>query len=135
MFCMACMLSLAFSLPLSTPLSPLLLLCRLPHTHTHTPSLSPRLPLCLSPPTIPRSPNKNTQDLAFKLLPYRVDAGARAHHERAAGEEIDWAALAKGRHTYKERLQRGEVAALSVTAQAQQDQEHPQQQESASMGA
>lgn len=75
------------------------------------------------------STNQTTQDLAFKLLPYRVDAGARAHHERAAGEEIDWAALAKGRHTYKQRLQRGEVTALSASASAA-GQEEEQQQES-----
>lgn len=58
-----------------------------------------------------------------------MDAGARAHHERAAGEEIDWAALAKGRHTYKQRLQRGEVTALSASASAA-GQEEEQQQES-----
>lgn len=58
-----------------------------------------------------------------------MDAGARQHHERQAGEEIDWAALAKGRHTYMERLQRGEVTAL---VNAQQPQPQPQPQESAS---
>jgi hypothetical protein len=62
-----------------------------------------------------------------------VDAGARAHHELAAGEEIDWVALAKGRHTYKQRLQRGEVTALSANgngSQLQQEQQEQQQEES-----
>ena len=33
----------------------------------------------------------------MRLLPYRVDAGARAYQERALGDEIDWVALAKVR--------------------------------------
>lgn len=76
----------------------------------------PEAPPLQNQPPLNTTPKSTQQDLAFKLLPYRVDAGARAHHERAAGEEIDWAALAKGRHTYKQRLQRGEVTALSSSS-------------------
>lgn len=94
-----------------------------PHDHTLTNH---------NPPT--QNPKPKRQDLAFKLLPHRVDAGARAHHERAAGEEIDWVALAKGRHTYKERLQRGEVTALSSAGGAgtEEEEEHQPQPASAS---
>ena len=63
------------------------------------------------------------QDLAVRLLPYRVDAGAQAYQQLEQGEEIDWVALAKGRHTYKQRLQRGEVVALTANEQQQQQQE------------
>jgi hypothetical protein len=41
-----------------------------------------------------------------------VDEGARAFKEREAGAEIDWAALAKGRHDYIKKVDRGEVSAL-----------------------
>jgi hypothetical protein len=59
--------------------------------------------------SLPPSP----QDLAIRLLPFRVDGGAQAFNLVKEGEEIDWVALAKGRHNYKERLERGEVTALS----------------------
>jgi hypothetical protein len=65
-------------------------------THSLTHSLTPSLP----------------QDLAIRLLPYRVDSGAQSYKQVEEGQEIDWGALAKGRHVYKERLERGEVTAL-----------------------
>jgi hypothetical protein len=51
-------------------------------------------------------------DLATKLLPYRIDEGAKLFQQLDAGAEIDWVALAKGRHEYKEKVKRGEVGAL-----------------------
>ena len=73
-----------------------------------TPSPSPSLP-----PSLP-----SPQDLAVRLLPFRVDRGAQSYNLVQEGEEIDWAALAKGRHHYKEKLERGEVTALSPSLDA-----------------
>lgn len=78
------------------------------------------------------------QDVAMKLLPYRVDdgewgrrtrlrwnvlsgsrarpecmtAGAKAYKSMDRGAEIDWVALAKGRHDYVTKVKRGEVISL-----------------------
>jgi len=67
--------------------------------------------LSLPPPLPPSLPS--WQDLAIRLLPFRVDRGSQSYNLIQEGEEIDWAALAKGRHYYKEKLERGEVTALS----------------------
>ena len=69
------------------------------------------------PPSLPSLPSL-PQDLAIRLLPFRVDGGAQAFNLVKEGEEIDWVALAKGRHNYKERLERGEVTALSPSLES-----------------
>ena len=79
-----------------------------PALYLYPPSLLPSLPFL---PSLP-------QDLAIRLLPFRVDGGAQAFNLVKEGEEIDWVALAKGRHNYKERLERGEVTALSPSLES-----------------
>jgi hypothetical protein len=38
--------------------------------------------------------------------------GAKTFQQMDEGAEIDWVALAKGRHEYKEKVKRGEVSTL-----------------------
>lgn len=38
--------------------------------------------------------------------------GAKTFQQMDEGAEIDWVALAKGRHQYKEKVKRGEVSTL-----------------------
>ncbi|GAB5037074.1 gtp-binding protein [Nannochloropsis oceanica] len=59
---------------------------------------------------------KVPQDLAIRLLPFRVDRGSQSYNLVQEGEEIDWAALAKGRHYYKEKLERGEPSSSSSSS-------------------
>lgn len=43
---------------------------------------------------------------------YILVTGAKTFQQMDEGAEIDWVALAKGRHEYKEKVKRGEVSTL-----------------------
>jgi len=58
--------------------------------------------------------SKVPSDLAIRLLPFRVDEAGQAFADKKEGAEIDWVALAKGRHEYAEQIKKSPLLQKTI---------------------